>query len=65
MGATFVFDIMSIIGKTLEHLIKNNQWSEVNYTNCYTFTSTNMTTWTQATLFRQQILKVDVTTTKI
>ena len=58
MGAAFVFDLMSIIGKALDQLIMNNQWNEVNYTDCYKFTSTDMAAWTQATMFRQQILQV-------
>ena len=58
MGSAFVFDLMTIIGKALDSLVKNGQWKEVNYTDCYKFTSTDIVAWTQATKFKQQILEV-------
>ena len=62
MGSAFIFDLMNIIGKTLDTLIKNGQWNEVNYTDCFNFTSTDMTAWTQATHFRKQILQASFKT---
>ena len=57
MGSAFIFDLMNIIGKTMDTLIKNGQWKEVNYTDCFNFTSTDMAAWNQATHFKQQILQ--------
>ena len=51
---------MNIIGKTLDTLIKNSQWKEVKYTDCFNFTSTDMAAWTQATHFKQQILQASL-----
>ena len=58
MAAAFQFDLVKLLGQSLENLLMANQWEEASYPDCYAFESTNRTLLTQAVLLKNEIKMV-------
>ncbi|KAK2171502.1 hypothetical protein NP493_1059g00000 [Ridgeia piscesae] len=59
MDAAFIFDLMMTIGQALDKLLTSGQWRQINYTDCFSFISTDPVALLQATTLKEEIKKVD------
>ena len=60
MDAAFIFDLMMTIGQALDKLLTSGQWRQINYTDCFSFVSTDPEALLQATTLKEEIKKVTV-----
>ena len=58
MDAAFQFDMVMNIGKALDTMLAAGEWRQINYTDCFSFVSTDPDAMLRATSLREEIKKV-------
>lgn len=58
MDAAFQFDLMVTVGQAMNKLLSTGQWRQINYTDCFSFVSTDPKALLQATTLKEEIKKV-------
>ncbi|KAI0214626.1 Ionotropic receptor 25a [Lamellibrachia satsuma] len=59
MDAAFQFDLMVTVGQAMDKLLSTGQWRQINYTDCFSFVSTDPKALLQATTLKEEIKKVN------
>ena len=58
MTAAFHFDLVDLLGKALNELVKNGEIKKINYTDCYQFSQTDPEALAQAERFKTVLKQV-------